>query len=426
MEISRKSKRRAMEDKFFNLPTDVLNCILDHLPVRDAARTSILSRKWRYIWANHPNLVLEPKNMFGDPANISSDDFIRIVDGILLQHIGPILTFKVNLLDVDITQEPYVDRWILYLSRNGLRKLTLDNFSLDLYDLYPLPSYVLLCRELTHLHLSNCIFKRPCGTTGSFRSLKNLSLKQVAFSLEVSASIFTASKLEYLKLTKCSGIEHLNFDGCVESLLHLVLEMNHEVKLSCFMNCKSIKSAYLAMEVESFDPNERINLTSLFEHWSQISKLTMDGRHLKFLAAAYVTSALPVKVNNLRDLILFGINFTDLDQISCILCLLHSSPRLNNLAIWVKVSETADKNPALQYLQEHICISKHINSLQTLMIKYFEGSRAQMLFVKLILACCPSLERISFVDNRVKAWNLSNILKKLLLFPRVSKAQIVF
>nr|GMD70337.1 F-box/FBD/LRR-repeat protein At1g13570-like [Ipomoea batatas] len=391
MEFSRNSKQRGMEDKIFNLPRDVLNCILDHLPVRDAARTSILSRKWRYIWANHPNLVLEPKNMFGDLAYCSSDDFIDMVNGILLQHIGPILTFKVNLSDVDITQDPYVDRWILYLSRNGLRKLTLDNSS---HDLYALPSYVFLCQELTHLSLSNCIFKRPCGTTGSFHSLKNLSLNQVAFSPE------------------------------------LVLKENRGVKLSCFMNCKSITRAYLllAKEVESFDPNERINLASLFEHWSQISKLTLDGHHLQCLAADSVNSALPIKVNNLRDLLLFGINFTDLDQISCILCLLHRSPRLNNLEIWVKVSAvSADKNPALQYLQEHICISKHISSLQTLMIKYFQGSRAQMLFVKLILACCPSLERITFVNNKVMASNLSNILKKLLLFPRVStKAHIVF
>ncbi|XP_031111876.1 F-box/FBD/LRR-repeat protein At1g13570-like [Ipomoea triloba] len=416
MEFSRNSKRRAMEDNIFNLPGDVLNCILDHLPVRDAARTSILSRKWRYIWANHPNLVLEPKSMFGDLANSTSDDFIDTVNGILLQHIGPILTFEVKLSYVDMTHYPYVDRWILYLSRNGLRKLTLDNSS---HGLYALPSYVFLCQELTHLRLSNCIFKRPCGATGSFHSLKKLSLNQVAFSPEVSASIFTASKLQHLSLTKCTGIGHLN----------LMAVYNH-FSSWYLRRIMGITRAHLllAMRVESFDPNERINLTSLFEHWSQISKITLDGHHLKCLAADSVTSALPVKVNNLRDLLLFGINFTDLDHISCILCLLHSSPRLNNLEIRVKVSAvTADKSPALQYLQEHICINEHINSLQTLRIKYFQGSSAQMLFVKLILACCPSLERITFVDSKVNPWNIPDILKKLLLFPRVStKAHIVF
>ncbi|XP_031114206.1 F-box/FBD/LRR-repeat protein At1g13570-like [Ipomoea triloba] len=386
MEISRNNKQRTMEDVFNKLPTDVLNCILDHLPVRDAARTSILSRKWRYIWAGHPNLVLNPKNI----VTSSKNDFVGIVNDILLQHTGPILTFGVDISLVDMTRYPNIDLWILYLSRNGLRDLTVENSSPDLY---ALPSYVFLCQELTVLDLSNCIFKQPCGTIRSFQNLKQLYLTQVAFKPEVSASIFTASKLWYLGLTKCTGIDHLNF------------------------------------EVESLHRNERINLTSLFEHWTQISKLTLDGHHLKLLAAGSVTSALPVKVNSLRELILFGINFTDLEQISCILCLLHSSPGVHSPQIWAaKIpSVTASDNLALQYLQEHSGMSEDINSLQTLMIKFFQGSRVEILFVKLILSCCSSLERITFVDNKVLPSEVSNILKELLLFPRASrKAQIVF
>nr|GLL41599.1 F-box/FBD/LRR-repeat protein At1g13570-like [Ipomoea trifida] len=419
MEISGNSKQRAMDD----LPTDVLKCILDHLPVRDAARTSILSRKWRYIWAAHPNLVIDLKGI----VTISNNDFVGIVNDILLQHTGPILTFSVNISLVDMTRYPNIDRWILYLSRNGLRKLTVENSSPDLY---ALPSYIFLCQELIHLFLSKCIFKPPCGTTGSFHSLKRLSLNQVAFKPEVSASIFTASKLWYLGLTKCTGIDHLNFEGCSQSLYYLVLNMSHGVKLGCFMHCKRITEAFLGlpMEVESLHGDERINLTSLFEHWTQISKLTLDGHHLKLLAAGSVMSSLPVKVNSLRKLILFGINFADLEQISCILCLLRSSPGVHSPQIWAKVPAVSDgDNLALQYLQENSDMSEDINSLQTLMIKYFQGSRAEMLFVKLILSCCSSLERISFVDNKVLPSKVSNILKELLLFPRASrKAQIVF
>nr|GMD63267.1 F-box/FBD/LRR-repeat protein At1g13570-like [Ipomoea batatas] len=423
MEISGNSKQSTMEDVINNLPTDVLNCILDHLPVRDAARTSILSRKWRYIWAAHPNLVLNPKNI----VTSSKNDFVGIVNDILLQHTGPILTFGVDISLVGMTRYPNIDLWILYLSRNGLRDLIVKN---PRPDPYALPSYVFLCQELTVLDLSNCIFKQPCGSIRSFQNLKQLYLTQVAFKPEVSASIFAASKLQYLALTKCTGIDHLNFEGCSQSLWYLVLRMNHGVKLGCFMHCKRITSAYLGlpMEVESLPRNERINLTSLFEHWTQISMLTLDGHHLKLLAAGSVTSALSVKVNSLRELILFGINFSDLEQISCILCLLHSSPGVHSPQIWAKVpAVSAGDNLALQYLQENSDTSEDINSLQTLMIKYFHGSRAEILFVKLILSCCSSLERITFVDNRVLTSKVSDILKELLLFPRASrKAQIVF
>ncbi|XP_019159988.1 PREDICTED: F-box/FBD/LRR-repeat protein At1g13570-like [Ipomoea nil] len=220
MEISGNSKQRAMEDVISNLPTDVLNCILDCLPARDAARTSILCRKWRYIWAGHPNLVLDPKNI----VTVTKNDFVGIGNRILLQHIGPILSFDVNLSDVHMSQYPNIDPWILYLSRNGLRALTVENSS---YDLYALPSYVFLCQELTYLDLTNCIFKQPCGTIRSFQNLKELFMYQVAFKPEVSASIFAASKLEHLRLVNCSGMDHLNFDGCSPSLLRLELIMNH-------------------------------------------------------------------------------------------------------------------------------------------------------------------------------------------------------
>nr|GMD60063.1 F-box/FBD/LRR-repeat protein At1g13570-like [Ipomoea batatas]GMD60064.1 F-box/FBD/LRR-repeat protein At1g13570-like [Ipomoea batatas] len=423
MDISRNSKRRALDDRFINLPTDVLNCILDHLPVRDAARTSILSRKWRYIWAAHPNLELDPE----DIVTVTKNDFVGIGNRILLQHIGPILTFYVDLSDVHKSQYPNIDLWILYLSRNGLREFTVENSSRHLYTL---PSYVFLCQELIELELSNCIFKQPCGTIRSFQNLKVLFLIEVAFKPEVSASIFTASKLKTLHIEKCSGMDHLNFDGCSPSLSSLILYKNHGVTLSCFMNCKSITYAKLVfpMEVKSFGPGKRINLASLFKHWPLISNLFLDGYHLKLLAADSITSTLPVKVNYLRDLTVYGISFTNLVEISCILCLLHSSPRVHSLEILMSVlTVSADNNLVLKYLQERSCMGEDINSLRDLKMKYFQGSRAEMLFVKLILACCPALERVTFVDKEVEPSEVSNILKELVVFPRASrKAQIIF
>lgn len=49
---------REVEDIITALPVNVVDRILKLLPVHDAAKTSILSRKWRGIWASHPYLVL--------------------------------------------------------------------------------------------------------------------------------------------------------------------------------------------------------------------------------------------------------------------------------------------------------------------------------------------------------------------------------
>ncbi|WMV53802.1 hypothetical protein MTR67_047187 [Solanum verrucosum] len=47
------------EDRISYLPRNIIDHIFELLPVEDAARTSILSTKWRYIWATVPNLVLD-------------------------------------------------------------------------------------------------------------------------------------------------------------------------------------------------------------------------------------------------------------------------------------------------------------------------------------------------------------------------------
>lgn len=58
-------KRRAPEDdvvdRISNLPTNIFDLILERMPIRCAVRTSILSRNWRYTWADCPTLVFDKK-----------------------------------------------------------------------------------------------------------------------------------------------------------------------------------------------------------------------------------------------------------------------------------------------------------------------------------------------------------------------------
>jgi hypothetical protein len=47
------------------LPVDILYSIISLISLRDAATTSILSKRWRYIWRTSSNLELDAKNMLG-------------------------------------------------------------------------------------------------------------------------------------------------------------------------------------------------------------------------------------------------------------------------------------------------------------------------------------------------------------------------
>ena len=43
-------------DRISDLPSNVIDGILEHLNARDLVRTSVLSRKWRYMWITVPRL----------------------------------------------------------------------------------------------------------------------------------------------------------------------------------------------------------------------------------------------------------------------------------------------------------------------------------------------------------------------------------
>lgn len=81
-------------DIISNLPSDVIEQILSHLPIRDAVRTSILSRNWRYRWATIRHLVFD-NQCVSTQKRIS---FVNIVDHVLQGRIGPMHKFELSYL----------------------------------------------------------------------------------------------------------------------------------------------------------------------------------------------------------------------------------------------------------------------------------------------------------------------------------------
>lgn len=88
----------STSDLISNLPCNVIECILSRLPIREAARTSILSTKWRYQWVTLSHLV------FHDLGNDSyfyqrqpTLELVKIINGVLMHHNGPILKFVLSI-----------------------------------------------------------------------------------------------------------------------------------------------------------------------------------------------------------------------------------------------------------------------------------------------------------------------------------------
>nr|GLL47179.1 F-box/FBD/LRR-repeat protein At1g13570-like [Ipomoea trifida] len=123
------TKCDSSRDVISELPADVKERILERLPTRDAARTAILSTRWRDAWLGQGRIVVD-LDLFQCVQRCQGDKslaFANIINDILLRHAGPVKKFTLctNLQDLKLQQSD-LDRWLIFLSRNGIQELTIS------------------------------------------------------------------------------------------------------------------------------------------------------------------------------------------------------------------------------------------------------------------------------------------------------------
>ncbi|KAJ0630048.1 putative F-box domain, FBD domain, leucine-rich repeat domain superfamily [Helianthus annuus] len=194
-------------DIISTLPLNIIESILSLMPLRDALRTSVLSKKWRYTWRGMPKLVFT-NNM----VTVSSDHLclqlkkyklISAIFHVLLLHKGPeILKFHCSFVHLHMESE--FAQIISYLAReNTLKQLFI--FSDDRS--YKLPISFFSLQGLEFVHLYNCTFEPPLTFNG-FSSLTSVRI----WNVDVSAQMLKQF------LSKCPLLEYLCLVGCQKVL----------------------------------------------------------------------------------------------------------------------------------------------------------------------------------------------------------------
>ncbi|PNX81097.1 F-box/FBD/LRR-repeat protein [Trifolium pratense] len=164
-------------DRISDLPSNVIDGILKHLNIPELVSTSILSRKWRYMWMSVPELVFceDFVSRFED-LDDPGPEISRIMTEVLFLHNGPIYKFSLNIplsSQFTITTE-YLNKWILFLSRRGIKDLQL------LCNAYTLPSHIFSLQDLTHFRLSGFNLSVPPNFCG-FKKLLDLCLEVIIY-----------------------------------------------------------------------------------------------------------------------------------------------------------------------------------------------------------------------------------------------------
>ncbi|XP_021284749.1 F-box/FBD/LRR-repeat protein At1g13570-like [Herrania umbratica] len=414
-------KTEAELDKISNLPGHVIDQILSHLPIRDAVRTSVLSRKWRYKWATIPYLVFDNQclNVSSQDQTFIKNKLVNIIDHVLLLHKGPLHKFKLSHRDLlGVTD---IDRWILCLSRSSIKEFILEIWK---GQRYKPPSCLFNCQNLIHLELFNCLLKPPLTFKG-FKNLRSLDLQHITIIQNVFENLISSCPLlERLTLMNFTGVTHLNIDApnlqffdiggifddvSFQNTVHLAL-----VSIGLYVNIDN--------EENNAEENSS-KLLRFFVNLPHIRRLEVQSYFLKYLAIGSVPSRLPNPCVDLNYLSI-RIDFEDLEENIAAQCLLRSCPNLQELEMLARPEEQNSVETSSNFWEDDHWSSLFAH-LRLVKVSGISGVKSEMDFIKFLLSNSPVLERLTVKPaSQDGEWEL---MKELLRFRRASiYAEVIY
>ncbi|XP_059307224.1 F-box/FBD/LRR-repeat protein At1g13570-like [Lycium ferocissimum] len=395
-----------MPPKITDLPENAINAILMSLPLRDAVRTSILSKKWRYKWCKLPELTLDDK-LWKTTDNLPSPSirFTTIMYNILTLHSGPLTKFTLSMSE--LKKYPKIDSLIHFLSRNGIQHLVLQ---FSKWNRYKLPSSFFTRSQLRHLTLQNCLICPPPAFEG-FNMLISLELCHVSISSEALENLISSSPLlENLVLKMSDNSNHIQikapklrsfeFTGCIKFISLKNVPQLAKLSLLCG---------------ESFEESEKCDLDKFFQ-----SHPALEHLHLEYGSAQFLVAEAPTRLSSaLNYLKHLYVSLDELNDLSCALCLIRSSPCLQDLEVEVSMEESDDKVDEVSASFSDV----GLNQVKTVKIAGIIGTKLEMELIKLLLAKSPMLVRMIIQPDQllVDKEKGVKILAELSTFQRASR-----
>ncbi|XP_050364544.1 F-box/FBD/LRR-repeat protein At1g13570-like isoform X2 [Argentina anserina] len=400
-------------DRLGSLPCHIIDQILQHLPIKEAVRTSVLSTKWRYKWSTLGHLVFDHHCV----SNRLNTTFVNIVDHVLLLHTGPIHKFKLSNREFSGTTD--VDRWIRYLSRSSVKEFVLEIWK---GPRYPMPSCLFSLQEITHLEVFNCSLKPPSSFKG-FRCLKSLDIQHVTVAQGVFENlILSCPLLERLSLMNFEGITELNIDAPNLQFF----DTGGAFEDVNFMNTLNLTVVSIALYEHALDhqrrsPRNSGNLVKFFSQLPHVQRLEIQSRFLKYLAAGIVSGKLPKPCLDLNFLSI-RINFSDWEELLTAVSILRSSPSLQELELLVRPNEQPTAGRTKLCLDDNCDCP--FSRLRLVRINGISDTQNEVDLIELLLSNSPMLEQMTVKPASGDCgWEL---VKKLLQFKRASANAKIF
>ncbi|KAK9676438.1 hypothetical protein RND81_11G077100 [Saponaria officinalis] len=380
-------------DLLSDLPLSIIEIVLGLLPIRDSVRTSVLSKKWRYRWASLPQLIFNDKCVKFSPDKVVMENrLVKFITRVLLLHQGPIHKFEIC---APLLQNcPDIDQWLLFLSRNDVRELTVE---LGEGEWFRVPSCLFSCRKLTGLELCRCELDPP-PNFGGFLCLKTLNLNQVLVTPEAFECLISSCPLlEKLTLSYYDG---LDLSIHAPNLKYLCLE--GEFKELCLENTPLLEvvciTLYMNIDdgLEYFEQSSGCNFVKFLGGVPNLERLTGHVYFTKYLSIGIDQWKPPLPYTKLKFIDLYQVSFEDMKEILVVLRLITNSPNLQELQISGSSNTmVAFEAPDVDFWEIECPSDCKFRQLKTVRMTDLCGAPHEMGLIKFLLENSPILEKMT-------------------------------
>lgn len=444
------------EDRISKLSDPLLRHILSFLPFKRIVATSVLAKRWRFVWNSVPILKIQHL-LSSDPAKDSDlhiKQFVNFMDRMFI--LRDLSTIKYFSLLTYIEDEYNINSWISSVTNRKVEEIDLLLLTnSDVYSPFLIPSSLFTCESLIKLSIGvRVVLNLPKYV--HFPKLKLLRLMgaRIKDKYFIERLLSNCPVLEDLSLDSCTwdGIDDLCVSSptlkrlCIDGPLMLPCG---EIKINAplleylsythFLVKKHVLQSFPVLVRAQIHPAAVTSESSIPEQGSSLIKLLgeiFNVKHLYvhdrlFKALALTDGGLLLKLpmfHNLSHLVVIWSYPSSIDI--ALLRLLQISPKLESLVFHNGNDYQSNKDDSwkLNIVPEGSNTVSGLEHLKVLEFLEFCGDPWEMYVIEMFLKNARFLQRLTVKTSYRSTLLRINRLQsttELLMLPRASSSCVI-